>query len=185
MIGLNAARMLDDDDFDMVEAAFARMQQAVATMHDAGVPIHVGTDTLAPGVVPGAAFHRELALLVESGFSPEAALAAATHVGAAQLAVEGLGEVRPGAPAELIVFAEDPNVDLAALSTLAAVSRDGRLFDRADLDARLDRFRATYEAPAHAEWVTAALRGVLDGMISALYTGPTEADEATTGPEAD
>jgi adenine deaminase len=49
--------------------------------------------------------------------------------------VPGLGTIAPGAPADLLLFREDPTRDLAALQTLEAVVADGRLYRRETLDA--------------------------------------------------
>ena len=42
--------------------------------------------------------------------------------------------IRPGAPADMLVFAQDPTRDLAALSTLQAVVANGRLYPKPLLD---------------------------------------------------
>jgi imidazolonepropionase-like amidohydrolase len=110
----------------MVDRAFAVMKRTVKRMHDEGVRLHSGTDTLVAFVVPGAALHRELRIYVDAGMTPEEALAISMRDSAADLGVPGLGEIRAGAPADLLVFREDPTRSLDALDSLAAVIRDGR-----------------------------------------------------------
>ena len=56
-----------------------------------------------------------------------------------------LGRVERGAPADLLVFREDPTRDLDALSTLEAVVADGRLYTREHLDEELARRRRYFE----------------------------------------
>ncbi len=125
-----------------------KMAWVVRRLHGAGVPIQVGTDTPAAYVVPGASVHEELRHLVgEAGFSAEEALRAATLVPGASLGTPGLGRLEAGAPADLLVFREDPTRDLAALATLEAVFAGGRLYRRKDLEAALDRARAAFESP--------------------------------------
>jgi imidazolonepropionase-like amidohydrolase len=144
-IGISAARGLDADTFAMLRRARDVQLRTVKRMFDAGVELHTGTDTLIAFVVPGAALHRELGLFVKAGLTPEQALALSTRTSSRALGVAGLGELRAGAPAELVVFRDDPTQDLGALETIAAVVRDGRLYTRAELDERVGRLRAHHE----------------------------------------
>jgi imidazolonepropionase-like amidohydrolase len=158
---ISAAGQLAPGDFAMVREAHEAQLRAVKRLHDAGIELHTGTDSLVAFVVPGAALHRELRLLAKAGLSPEQALAASTGASARFLGVPGLGELRAGAPAELAIFRDDPTRDLAALDTLLAVVRDGRLFTRADLDARLARYREHFEGRAYDALVTPLVRRAL------------------------
>jgi len=126
----------------------ASMQALVRRLHARGVRIHAGTDPIQPFVVPGASVHRELELLVESGLSPEEALAAATSVAGTSLGIQGLGRIEVGAPADLLVLREDPTQDLAALGTLEAVIAGGRLYPIATLRAALEEQRRYFERSA-------------------------------------
>jgi imidazolonepropionase-like amidohydrolase len=92
-----------------------RLGELLPLAHRLGVPILTGTDiagTLA----------REVALLAEHGLAPAAALAAATTTG-----YRFLGEPfdRPGRPATLVTYQDDPREDLAVLSSPSAVLIDG------------------------------------------------------------
>ena len=64
------------------------------------------------------------------------------------------------APADLLVFREDPTRDLAALATLEAVIADGRLYGRSDLEAALDTQRRHFEGPLY-DRVTIGLADLL------------------------
>lgn len=97
-MALRAARSPQD--------AFLRMFAA------AGGRIVAGTDAAKPLVVPGAAMHLELELLVQAGLSPLEALRAATVHGADLLRADSLGRLRPGAAADLVVLAADPLADI-------------------------------------------------------------------------
>jgi imidazolonepropionase-like amidohydrolase len=158
---ISAAGQLSPDDFAMVREAHRARLHAVKRLFEAGVELHTGTDSLIAFVVPGAALHRELRLFVEAGLTPEQALAASTRDSARFLRVPGLGELAPGAPAELAIFREDPTRDLAALDTLAGVVRDGRLFSRERLDAQLARYREHYGSVLYDALVTPLVRRVL------------------------
>ncbi|SRR6266545_406125 len=68
---------------------------------------------------------EELRLLVEAGLAPGQALAAATSVAAAHLGLADVGRVVPGARADLLLVEGDPLADLAALTRVRLVTRDG------------------------------------------------------------
>jgi imidazolonepropionase-like amidohydrolase len=125
------------------------MQRTVRALEAAGVPVYAGTDALNPFVVPGASLHEELRLLAAAGLTPERVWRMATRDAGAALRVPGLGTLEPGAPADLLVFRDDPTRDLAALATLEAVVARGRLYPRAELDAAVARWRAHFESPLY------------------------------------
>jgi imidazolonepropionase-like amidohydrolase len=174
--GLNAARLMQPEDFDMLADAVAAMKRTVGRLHAAGVAIHTGSDANAPMIVPGARLHRELQLLVEAGLSPEEALAASTRRAPAFLGVPGLGSLREGAPAELALFREDPTRDLAALSSLVAVVRGGRLLPRAALDAQLARYREHYDSAFFRRIATPAARRLVDVLLARLGQSPAASE---------
>ncbi len=117
--------VMNETLFRAVDRAFPRMARFVAQLHDAGVPIRVGTDSAFEG--PG--YHEELRLLVEAGLSPESALESATRHGALGIAAPELGTVEEGRPADLLFFRADPTASLDHLDTLETVVVDGRRYD--------------------------------------------------------
>jgi len=136
---------LDEADYERLARAQPHGQRVVRALHAAGARIYAGTDVLNPFVVPGESLQRELALFVEAGMTPEEALVTATRAPGELLGrrgLAGLGRLEPGAPADLLVFRDDPTRDLAALASLVAVVADGRLYPREALDAQLARYRA-------------------------------------------
>jgi imidazolonepropionase-like amidohydrolase len=163
-VGISSARGVDAETFAMLREAHAVQLRTVKRLFDAGVELHTGTDSLIAFVVPGAALHRELRLFVRAGLTPEQALAVSTHASSRALRVEGLGELRAGAPADLVVFREDPTVDLAALDSIAAVVRDGRLYTRASLDERIARRRAHHDGAAYRALLEPLVRRALAGV---------------------
>jgi len=158
--GISAARLMEPGDYEMVRAARGVQRRAVKRMYDAGVELHTGTDALVAFVVPGASLHRELRLLAGAGLTPEQVLELSTRTSAEFLS-EDLGHLRVGAPAELAIFREDPTRDLAALDTLVAVVRGGRLYTREDLDNRLARYREHHESALYDALVIPIVRAVL------------------------
>ena len=144
--GLSIYARLTPEDELMVRDSLAKKLQLVGRLHEAGVPLRIGTDTQQPFVVPGAAVHGEMRLFHEAGIPVEAVLAYATRESARPLGITGLGELREGAPADLVLYREDPTRDLEALDTIEAVVAAGRLYWRADLEAAIARFRSYYES---------------------------------------
>ena len=85
--------------------------EATRLAHGLGVPISAGTDNPAAG--PAALF-LELEMLVDSvGLTPLEALKSATSVGAAVLGVQDeLGSIAEGMVADLVIYANDPTLDI-------------------------------------------------------------------------
>jgi imidazolonepropionase-like amidohydrolase len=144
-----------------------RLDRLVLRLHEAGVRIHAGSDTLNPFVVPGASLHDELDLLVRAGLSPEAAWAAATRNAGTSLGKPGLGTVAVDAPADLLVFRADPTRDLTNFQTLEAVVAQGRLYPRATLDTAVTGARAMFDGP-----VADAVSMALTRMVAASLPKP-------------
>jgi hypothetical protein len=80
---------------------------------------------------------------------------------AAYLGVPKLGSLEAGAPAEFVIFREDPTQSLDALDTIAAVVRDGRLYPRAALDAQLAKYQAHFDSPTYERIVTPLVKQAL------------------------
>ncbi len=146
--------------YDDIAAALPKMKTVVRHLYRAGVRIHTGSDTPNPFVVPGVSLHEELHLLVNAGLTPEEVWVAATRWAGETLGLPKLGTVQEGAPADFLLFREDPTRDLAALSTLEAVVAQGRLYPKAVLEAALARHRDYFNgwlydrlSMAYARWL--------------------------------
>ncbi len=109
-------------------------------IHEAGGTVVPSTDVgAAPLQVPGFAFHRELALLVESGISERDVLRGATSTAARVLRREAeLGTLEPGKLADVLILDGDPLRDIHDTRKLAVVIRGGRIFDPAAVLARIE-----------------------------------------------
>jgi len=130
----------------------------VRRLHEGGVTLHLGTDVLNPYVVPGESLHEEMREFLDCGFTPEEVWSAATRGNGAALPLADLGMLKPGAPADLLVFRDDPTTDLSKLDSLEAVIANGRLYTREDLDGAIARFRERFESPAYERTMTALMR---------------------------
>jgi imidazolonepropionase-like amidohydrolase len=140
---------LQRDPLALRKEYFARNLQMVGAQHRAGVPFLAGTDT-APGVyiLPGFSLHDELANFVEAGFSPMEALQTATSNPAKFLGVENdFGSIAPGKIADVVLLNANPLDDIHNTRKIEAVIANGRLFDRASLDAVLTQVEASAKKP--------------------------------------
>ncbi len=89
---------------------YERRHATIAAARDAGIPVYVGTD--AGGSLPHGLVATEVAHLAHAGFTTSEALDAACWGARSWLGWAGLGE---GEEADLVVYADDPREDLAAL----------------------------------------------------------------------
>jgi hypothetical protein len=139
-----------------------RIKVLTNRLYREGLPVFAGSDTPgAPGVVPGVSLHEELNLLNEAGMSPEEVWTAATRQSGESLGLSKLGVLEAGAPADMLVFREDPSVDLKALSTLEAVVANGRLYTKAALDDAFARHRRYFQSWLYDRVTVRAIRGAV------------------------
>ncbi len=124
-------------------AQWAATLALVRTLAHEGVPFLAGTDLGGGYIFPGFGLHDELVLMVEAGLSPLDAIRAATLEPARYLsATDSLGTVAPGKLADLVLLDANPLEDIRNTQRIRAVVLNGRLLDRAALDALLDKARA-------------------------------------------
>ncbi|HET9047002.1 MAG TPA: amidohydrolase family protein, partial [Casimicrobiaceae bacterium] len=99
-------------------------------VHDAGIPIAMGTDAGNIGTVHGPSVFREMAAMHDAGLTPLEVLRAATVGGARAARMENeIGRVAPGRLADLVVVDGDPTADVDNLSRIVRVVKDGRVYD--------------------------------------------------------
>lgn len=119
---------------------FAKYQELTRKLFRAGVPLLVGTDAPEPQVPPGFSLHQELAMLVESGLSPAAALRSATLHNAAALKQEGrLGSIAAGKLADIVLLSANPLTDIRHTRRIELVIRGGKVCHPADLLKRVPK----------------------------------------------
>jgi hypothetical protein len=90
------------------EQNFANALHNVKTLHDAGIPVVVGTDAGMTGTPHGVSTLRELELLVDAGLTPAEALLAGTARSARALGVADRGTIEVGKRADLLLVKGQP-----------------------------------------------------------------------------
>lgn len=126
----------------------------------AGIDVLAGTDVVMPYVVPGESLHIELRLLSDAFGSEEAALAAATQVNGRHVDQGRIGRIAAGNFADLLVFREDPRIDLASVKDWTFLMVDGRMYGRGQIDAAVDKYDQHFRG-AFYEAATSYLIGIL------------------------
>lgn len=101
---------------------YERRYDTVRSAYDAGVPIFVGTD--AGGSLPHGLVAAEVEELVKAGIPPLEALSATTWSARRWLGRPSLEE---GAPADLVVYDDDPRADVRVLAAPRGIVVSGRV----------------------------------------------------------
>ncbi|MEV4050563.1 amidohydrolase family protein [Amycolatopsis sp. NPDC049688] len=137
---------------------FAVARENARLLHAAGVPVLAGTDAPNPGTVHGASLHRELGHLVGAGFSPSAALTAATARPADAFGLADRGRIRPGLRADLVLVDGRPDEEITTTQRLRAVWKQGVRADLASYVGSADEGAGLAALRAQTEKVIAAVR---------------------------
>jgi imidazolonepropionase-like amidohydrolase len=122
----------------LTKAEFDESKRIAGLMYRAGVPILAGTDAMNPECFPGFSIHDELALLVDAGLTPLAALQAATRNPAQFMGqLDRRGTIEAGKIADLVLLDADPLADIHNTRSVRAVVLNGKLYRREALDEML------------------------------------------------
>ena len=126
-------------------AAFLATRKAlIKALHDAGVPVLLGSDSPQTFNVPGFSIHRELESMLAAGLTPFEALATGTSAPASFFGTSDWGAIAPGRAADLILLTANPLIDIAATRRIEGVMVRGRWLDRAELDEGLAAIAARH-----------------------------------------
>ena len=122
--------------------------QMVRGLHQAGVPLMVGTDLMLPGIFPGYAVHEEMALWQQAGIPPADVLRSATIRPTQFMGLdERLGSVSEGKTASLVLVRANPLEDVRNAQQIESVFLRGRYFNRKDLVRLLEEAKQAAQPP--------------------------------------
>ncbi len=114
----------------------ALAQRNLRRVHEAEIPVVLGTDAGNPLTLHGASVFMELEAMQAAGLTPMEVLVAATRNGARAMRLDSTGTVTPGAIADLVVLDGDPLSDIANVRRTALVVRRGEIYTRSELEYR-------------------------------------------------
>ncbi|MFN3944960.1 MAG: amidohydrolase family protein [Allosphingosinicella sp.] len=124
------------DDYRRARAVWPKMLELTRRMHEAGVPMTIGTDLANPFVAPGISMAREMALHREAGIPAWAVLRMATSEGARLLGIAGrVGRLHAGQEADILFLGADPLQDMMAVADVRGVIVNGAALDPLELRA--------------------------------------------------
>ncbi len=110
------------------------MYANLLSLHQAGVPIVMGTDAGNPLTLHGPSVFPELEAMQAAGLTPAEVLVTATSKAAAVLGrADDLGQVRAGFVADLVVLEQDPRADIRNVRGITHVVRAGTVHERGQL----------------------------------------------------
>src|SRR5438093_635197 len=114
--------------------SFAQAQANLKRVHDAGIPVALGTDAGNPLTLHGASAFMEREAMQASGLAPRDVLVAATARAARALGLDSTGTVTAGAVADLVVLDADPLAEIRNVRRIALVVRRGEVYTRHELE---------------------------------------------------
>ncbi len=118
-----------------MEASMRMMAANLKRVHDAGIPIAMGTDAGNPLTLHGPAVFPEMEAMQAAGLTPMEVLVASTRNGARAMGRErDLGTIERGKIADLVVLAADPTADIRNVRRIELVVRGGAVRRRAQLE---------------------------------------------------
>lgn len=132
---------------------------ATSILHEAGVPLIVGTDAGGNTNIPGASMTRELELLAAAGLTNYEALQAATVVAATALGLPDRGQIAPGFRANMVLVSGDPLADMSIVEHPVGVFLGGVWLDENEL-AEMEKAARQTSIPRSARRLIHALQAV-------------------------
>lgn len=110
----------------------------VARLHEAGIPLAVGTDAGNPLTLHGVSIYAELEAMQAAGLSPMDVIVSATRNGARAMFREDFGTIERGMVADLLVLGSDPTEDVRNVRDLRLIVRGGEIRTRSELEFPLE-----------------------------------------------
>jgi imidazolonepropionase-like amidohydrolase len=123
-----------DADFNRAQAVFPKVLELLRRLHKEGVPLLIDSDSYASGDW----FWRELILHRQAGLDNWHILRLVTSEAARRLDLPRVGRLKEGYFADLIVLADNPLQDIAAVQSVTRVFQRGRSYEVAQLRSQLE-----------------------------------------------
>jgi imidazolonepropionase-like amidohydrolase len=118
------------------------MTNMIFNIHEAGIGIMAGTDTPIAFLTPGLSLHEELNTLASAGIPPLEVLKTATTNPAKYFNLENsLGSIKENMWADLLILNANPLDDINNTKNINAVIKQGKLYDRDQLDLIIKRLK--------------------------------------------
>lgn len=127
---------LDPEVRERVDRGYEIMLRNLERVHDAGIPVAMGTDAGNPLTLHGPSVYAEMEAMAEAGLSPMEVLVASTRNGARAMGRTDFGTIQPGMIADLVVLDRDPLADISNVRTVALIVRGGKVWTREALEYR-------------------------------------------------
>lgn len=163
------------EDYQRAKAVWPKVLRFVRMLHEAGVPLTIGTDMNNPFVAPGSSVAREMMLHVDAGIPHWAVLRMATVNAARLLKIDNrTGRLRPGMEADMLILEGDPSNDMQALTSVVAVVENGRLHRPQDLKAAALLPVAPGRAVNSSECQSCTPDAVVSTLYEAISVSPGE-----------
>ena len=121
-------------------------RRLIKELHDAGVPVLLGTDSPQVFSVPGFSIHHEMQVMVESGLTPFQVLRSGTKAVADFYGADDFGTVAEGQRADLVLLNANPLDDVGNFADSAGVMVNGQWIPRHQIDTRLAEIEAMMAA---------------------------------------
>jgi imidazolonepropionase-like amidohydrolase len=115
---------------------YALMLDNARRVHEAGIPVVLGTDAGNPLTLHGPSVYPEMEALAEAGLSPMSVLVASTRDAARAMGRTDFGTLEPGMIADLVVLDRDPLADVSNFRAVRLVARAGEIWTREELEYR-------------------------------------------------
>ena len=112
------------------------MDANLKRVHDAGIPVIMGTDAGNPLTLHGASVYREMEAMAGAGLTPMQVLVASTRNAARAMGREDIGTLEAGKLADLVVLDADPLANVANLRRVRLVARGGEIWTREEPEYR-------------------------------------------------
>ncbi|MGE0405497.1 MAG: amidohydrolase family protein, partial [Candidatus Korobacteraceae bacterium] len=125
------------------ERVMAIRRRVLRALHDGNAKIVFGTDSPQLFNIPGFAIHREMPVMVESGFTPYEVLESATAKAAEYFGTTAeVGTVATGKRADLILLEANPLETVSNVAKRAGVMVRGRWLPESEIQQRLAKYAA-------------------------------------------